>query len=58
LELNPNYAEAYNNICSAYNCLEEWGKACEACEKAIQLKPGYTLAENNLKLAQQNLDKQ
>ncbi|WP_271784462.1 tetratricopeptide repeat protein [Aquimarina algiphila] len=48
IALNPNYAEAYNNICSAYNILGNYDKAIEACKKAIQLAPNYQLAKNNL----------
>jgi tetratricopeptide (TPR) repeat protein len=49
LELNPDLPQAYNNICSAYNCLGEWDSAIVACNKAIELKPEYDLAKNNLK---------
>ena len=51
LKLNPNYALAYNNICSAYNELKMYDKAIEACNKAISIQPNYELAINNLKLA-------
>ena len=49
LKINPNYAEAYNNICSAYNQLGKWDEAVNACEKSIQLKPSFELASNNLR---------
>jgi len=51
LKLNPRYAEAYNNICSAYNALGEWDKAIEAGTKCIEIKPDYELAKNNLNYA-------
>lgn len=48
IALNPNYVEAYNNICSAHNLLGEYEKAIKACKKAIELAPNYQLAKNNL----------
>ena len=48
LNLEPNSALAYNNICSAYNALEEWDKAAAACNKAIKINPDYQVAKNNL----------
>ncbi len=49
VDLNPNYSEAYNNICSAYNLLGNYEKAITACNKALSIKPNYNLAKNNLK---------
>ncbi|PWG74994.1 hypothetical protein DF186_15020, partial [Enterococcus hirae] len=43
LSLKPDYAPAYNNICSAYNALEKWDKAIEACEKALEIDPDFQL---------------
>lgn len=54
LKLNPQYAFAYNNICSSWNALGEWDKAIEAGEKALAIDPNYTLAANNLALARKN----
>lgn len=48
LQIKPDYAEAYNNICSAYNKMDKWDDAIKACTKAIELKPDYDLAKNNL----------
>jgi len=48
LKLRPNYGEAYNNICAAYNSLKMWDKAIIACEEAVRLKPDFQLAINNL----------
>jgi len=48
LKLNPNNAEAYNNICAGYNNLKMWDKAIDACEKAVRLNPNFQLAKNNL----------
>lgn len=47
LELQPDYAEAYNNICAAYNQLGEWEKALQACDSALMINPEYQLAKNN-----------
>lgn len=51
LNMNPNSADAYNNICSAYNNLKKWDEAIRACEQAIKLKPDFQLAKNNLDFA-------
>lgn len=55
LKLKPDYADAYNNICSAYNSLGEYKKAIEAGEKAIAIKPDYQLAKNNLAYSKSKL---
>ena len=46
----PN-ADAYNNICAAYNQLKEYDKAIEACNKAIKLDLNHKLANGNLNYA-------
>jgi|AntAceMinimDraft_17_1070374.scaffolds.fasta_scaffold06633_2 tetratricopeptide (TPR) repeat protein len=55
LKLKPDYASAYNNICSAYNMLGKYDQAIKACEKALKIKPDFQLAKNNLNLAKQNI---
>jgi len=55
LNLKPDYAEAYNNICSAYNALGNYKKAIEAGNKAIAIKPDYQLAKNNLNYAKSKM---
>lgn len=57
LTFEPANADAYNNMCSCYNCLGLWEKAEEACKKAIELRPDFELAKNNLKIAQDGLKK-
>ena len=52
LGLDPEYAAAYNNICSAYNELKMWDKAIEACDQALKIDPEFQLAKNNLEWAQ------
>lgn len=55
LKLKPDYPEAWNNICSAYNSLNRFKEGAAACEEALKLRPDYPLAKNNLKWATQNL---
>ena len=55
LKLKPNFPEAYNNICSAYNALGKWHLAIEACEKAVKLRPDFQLAINNMNYAKDKL---
>lgn len=57
LELQPNYAEAYNNMCSAYNQLGQFDSAVIAGTKAVELKPDFQLAKNNLNWAKSQLKK-
>jgi tetratricopeptide (TPR) repeat protein len=57
LEINPNSAEAYNNICTAYNQLQKYDSAVWACNKAVALKPDFQLAKNNLNWAKSQLKK-
>ncbi|MEI6122476.1 MAG: hypothetical protein WCQ95_02495 [Bacteroidota bacterium] len=52
LKLRPNYSEAYNNICTAYNALKMYDKAADACQKSLQCNPNNEYARNNLKIAQ------
>lgn len=47
IELNPNYAEAYNNRGVAYYDKGEFNKAIEDYNKAIELNPNDAEAYNN-----------
>lgn len=47
IELNPNYAEAYNNRGSAYDDKEDFDKAIEDYTKAIELDPNLAEAYYN-----------
>jgi tetratricopeptide (TPR) repeat protein len=51
LKLNPDYAEAWNNLCAANNKLGRYGEAATACERALRIKPDFDLARNNLQYA-------
>jgi tetratricopeptide (TPR) repeat protein len=55
LKLKPDYAMAYNNICSSYNALGQWDKGVEACKKALEIDPNFALAKTNLNWAKKNL---
>lgn len=57
LKLRPDYAEAYNNICSAHNKLKQYKKAVEACENALAIRPDYALASGNLSWAKNQIAK-
>ena len=48
LQLDPNSAEAWNNIAAGSAALHLWDEAISAAEKAIALKPSLQLARNNL----------
>jgi tetratricopeptide (TPR) repeat protein len=48
----PN-ANAYNNICTAYNQLGEYTKAIEACNAALKIESTHELAKGNLSYAQE-----
>jgi len=56
IELNPSFAEAYNNLCNALNDRTEestvhpgdYGEAVSACEKVIELNASYAEPHKNL----------
>ena len=48
LRLNPNSAEAWNNIAANDESMHRWDDAIVAAKKAISLKPDMQLAKNNL----------
>jgi tetratricopeptide (TPR) repeat protein len=47
LRLAPDFAPAYNNICSAYNAQKNWDEGIAACDRALEIAPDYALAQNN-----------
>jgi protein O-mannosyl-transferase len=57
LAIKPDYAPAYNNICSSYNELKQWSKAAEAGKKGLALDPNNALLQGNLNVALSNLKK-
>lgn len=52
LDLEPGFAEAYNNIAAAFASLGEWDEAIDAARTALELKPDFPLARNNLAWAE------
>lgn len=52
LRWNPKSAEAWNNIAAADAALHRWPDAVKAAQKALALKPDFTLARNNLAWAE------
>lgn len=55
LKINPNNPDTYNNLCSAYNYLQQWEKAIEAGNNALKFDPNDELARNNLNFAKTQL---
>jgi tetratricopeptide (TPR) repeat protein len=48
LEIDPNYAQAHNNLGVIFTTLEKNQKAKDCYEKAIEIDPNYAYAHNNL----------
>ena len=48
LEKHPDSAEAYNMMAAAYNSMQRWDEAIQAGLQAVNLKPDFQLARNNL----------
>jgi glycosyltransferase involved in cell wall biosynthesis len=55
---NPGFAEAYNGLAVALEMQERHNEALNSCTKAIELKPGYEDAQENLRLIRNKLKKQ
>lgn len=51
LKYEPNSFLAWNNICSAYNQLNQYDKAIDACNKGLKLAPTNELLRNNREVA-------
>jgi len=58
IDVNPQYAEAYNNIGAAYVKLKQYDKAIDALKQALKIKPSLALARNNLDSAERELKSQ
>lgn len=50
VELDPTYAEAYNNLAIAYEHQGQFDKAREAYEKAVELNPNNAMIRQNYEL--------
>ncbi|MEQ1590092.1 MAG: tetratricopeptide repeat protein, partial [Gallionella sp.] len=48
LTINPNNAEAHNNLGYAQTALGQYDKAIESCRRAIVLQPNFAAAYSNL----------
>ncbi len=48
LLLEPDNAEAYNNIGAAFGAMQQWDEAIRNAKKALELNPDFKLARNNL----------
>ena len=48
IQINPDYAEGYNNLGSVLYKLKKFDESIEAYEKAIKLKPNFAEVYNNL----------
>jgi len=40
-------AIVYNNLCAAHAAIDDMESAAQTCDMALELKPGFELAENN-----------
>jgi tetratricopeptide (TPR) repeat protein len=52
IDLEPGNAEAYNNVGVSYAAMGRWDEAIRFEERALELKPDFPLARNNLRWAQ------
>ncbi len=53
LAVDPNAAEAWNNIAASNEAMQRWDQAIAAAQKAVALRPDFQLAKNNLAWATQ-----
>jgi tetratricopeptide (TPR) repeat protein len=53
LQLDPNSAEAYNNIGASYGAMQQWDVAIQNEREALRLRPDLQIAKNNLALFRQ-----
>ena len=57
IEVRPDHAGAWNNICAALNQLGRFKEAKEAGEEALRLLPDFALAKGNLEVSLEELRK-
>ena len=58
IRINPDDAEAYNNIGVVFSRLNKFKEASTFFAKAIQVKPDFTEARRNLEIVGHNLSLQ
>jgi len=57
IEINPDYAEGYNNLGIAFQKLGLFEEAVKNYKKTLKLKPDFSLAYNNLGVVLKSLNK-
>ena len=57
VEINPDYAEGYNNLGIAFQKLGLFEEAVKNYKKTLKLKPDFSLAYNNLGVVLKSLNK-
>ncbi len=57
VEINPDYAEGYNNLVIAFQKLGLFEAAVKNYKKTLKLKPDFSLAYNNLGVVLKSLNK-
>jgi len=57
VEINPDYAEGYNNLGIAFQKLGLFEEAVKNYKKTLKLKPNFSLAYNNLGVVLKSLNK-
>jgi len=57
VEINPDYAEGYNNLGIAFQKLSLFEEAVKNYKKTLKLKPDFSLAYNNLGVVLKSLNK-
>jgi Flp pilus assembly protein TadD len=55
VSIDPQSADAYNNMAAAYNALSRWDDGARAATEAVRIRPGFDLAINNLRFAEERL---
>ena len=56
IELNPDYAQAYNNLGTVFADLEQFEDAIAAYERALEIDPNFQAAQDNLALIEAALN--
>ena len=55
LDINPDYAEAHNNLGVIFKELGQLDDAVKSYKKALAINPDYAIAHNNLDIALKEL---
>ena len=57
IAINPNFAQAYNNLGNVFQGIGQYDEACSHYQKAIQINPEYFEAEANLGMVCMKMEK-